>query len=56
MLQVHIGALTLRMAPCALSELTATLYQAEATLSARRFGDAGAPSPLAMLRHERGEA
>jgi hypothetical protein len=55
MWQLHIGALTLRLAPCAVSELLGLLGQAVAEHSARRFGTASEPS-LALLRRERGEA
>jgi hypothetical protein len=56
MLQVHIGALTLRMAPCALAELAGTLNQA-VTTHARRFSGLGETrSALGLGRHERGEA
>jgi hypothetical protein len=36
MLQLHIGAITLRLAPCALSELLATLSEAAAAHAGRR--------------------
>jgi hypothetical protein len=56
MLQVHLGALTLRMAPGALSELAETLNQA-VLAHARRFSR---PQPgrsvLGSIRNERGEA
>jgi hypothetical protein len=56
MLQVHLGALTLRMAPCALAELANTLSQAVAAHS-RRFSESGEPrSELGLVRHHRGEA
>jgi hypothetical protein len=55
MWQVHIGALTLRLAPCAVSELLGLLGQAVAEHSARRFGTAREPG-LSLLRQERGEA
>jgi hypothetical protein len=51
MLQVHIGALTLRLAPCALSELTETLQQALLAHAER----SSARSMLGLQR-ERGEA
>lgn len=56
MLHLHIGALTLRMGPCGLSELISTLGQAVAAREARRFSDEGAPMPLVLHRLERGEA
>lgn len=56
MLQVHLGALTLRMAPCALTELAHTLNQAVAA-HARRFSEPGETrSALRLARHERGDA
>ncbi len=56
MLQVHLGAFTLRMAPCALAELARTLNHAVAA-HARRFSPPGAPlSDLGLSRLERGEA
>lgn len=56
MLQVHLGALTLRMAPCALAELAHTLNQAVAA-HARRFSAPNeARSVLGLNRRERGEA
>jgi hypothetical protein len=55
MLQVHIGALTLRMAPCALAELAHTLNEA-VTAHARRFAPEAARAGLGLSRQERGEA
>ena len=56
MLQVHLGALTLRMAPCALAELAHTLNRAAAA-HARRFSEPEAARPaLGLIRHERGDA
>lgn len=56
MLQVHIGALTLRMAPCALLELASTLNHA-VTAHARQFSQPeGTRVALGLVRHERGEA
>ena len=56
MLQVHLGALTLRMAPCALSELAETLNQAVAA-HARRFSEPRhGLAVLGPFRNERGEA
>jgi hypothetical protein len=56
MLQVHIGALTLRVAPCALAELAGTLNHA-IVAHARRFSETGETrSGLALIRHQRGEA
>jgi hypothetical protein len=56
MMQLHIGALTLRITPGALSELLSTLGQAVAAHSARRFSEEGPLSALTLLRQERGEA
>jgi hypothetical protein len=56
MLQLHIGALTLRLAPEALFELADTLNRA-AIAHARQFqGAEGAASALGLLRNERGDA
>lgn len=51
MMQVHIGALTLRLAPCALSELVSTLGQAIAAHSAQRVSE-----EWTSLARERGDA
>jgi hypothetical protein len=56
MLQLHIGALTLRLAPCALSELLSTLGQAVAAHSARRFAEDIPASALLLLNTQRGKA
>jgi len=56
MLQLHLGALTLRMAPCALAELAHTLTQAAAA-HAQRFSETEAAQlALGLSRHGRGEA
>jgi hypothetical protein len=56
MLQVHLGALTLRLAPCALTELANTLNQAVAA-HCRRFSEPRETrSALGSIRHERGDA
>ena len=55
MWQLHIGVLTLRLAPCAVSELLGLLGQAVAEHSARRFGIAPEPG-LPLHRPQRGEA
>ena len=56
MLQVHIGALTLRMAACALEELANTLNDA-VVAHARRFATPDAAHPtLTHLGRERGKA
>jgi hypothetical protein len=56
MLQLHIGALTLRLAPCALSELLSTLGQAVAAHSARRFAEDVPASAFLLLATQRGKA
>jgi hypothetical protein len=56
MLQLHIGALTLRMAPCALAELAGTLNQAVAEHARRFTAPEAAQSSLGFARRERGEA
>jgi hypothetical protein len=56
MLQVHLGALTLRMAPCALSELAETLNQAVGAHAKRFSQPESGRLPLGLVRHERGEA
>jgi hypothetical protein len=55
-LQVHLGALTLRMAPCALAELAHTLNQAVAAHTRRFSGPGEARSALGLIRRGRGEA
>jgi hypothetical protein len=55
MWQLHVGALTLRLAPCAISELLGLLGQAVAEHSARRFGNAH-ETAFPPLHQERGEA
>ena len=56
MLQVHLGAITLRMAPCALAELASTLRQA-LTEHARRFpADDAFLLALSSGRRDRGAA
>jgi hypothetical protein len=56
MLQVHLGALTLRMAACALAELAHTLNQAVAA-HGRRFSEPPETrSVLGSTRHGRGDA
>jgi hypothetical protein len=56
MLQVHIGALTLRMAPSALSDLADTLNQAAAAHTRRFSQPEGTRVAFGLIRHERGEA
>lgn len=56
MLHVHIGALTLRMAPCALVELASTLNHAVAAHAHRFSKPEGTHPALGLIRHERGEA
>ena len=56
MLQVHLGALTLRMAPCALAELARTLHHAVAAHARRFSAPEMARSGLGSSRAERGEA
>jgi hypothetical protein len=56
MLQVHLGALTLRMAPCALFELAETLNRA-VVAHAQRFSEPQhGRAVLGPIRNERGEA
>ncbi|HEU4582279.1 MAG TPA: hypothetical protein VFS67_28680 [Polyangiaceae bacterium] len=53
--QLHLGALTLRLEPSALADLSETLQQA-LLAQARRLAPATAPSLLAARQPERGEA
>jgi hypothetical protein len=55
MWQLHIGPLTLRLAPCAVSELLGLLGQAVVEDSARRF-ETARELGLPLFRRERGEA
>lgn len=55
MLQLHLGAVTLRMAPCALAELESTLREALAE-HARRFPADDELFSLTLGRPERGAA
>lgn len=55
MLQVHLGAITLRMAPCALAELESTLRQALSE-HARRFPSDELFAGALSGRRERGAA
>jgi hypothetical protein len=55
-LHLHLGPLTLRLAPCALSELLGTLGQAVAEHAARRVGLPGAPPQALFGARERHEA
>lgn len=56
MLQVHIGALTLRMAPCALAELARTLNRAVAAHHLTFPQESGEIQAFNLNRSERGEA
>ena len=55
MLQLHLGALTLRMAPCALAELAETLNRAVAA-HGRRFAPPNSEKVAFGVTRERGEA
>lgn len=55
MLQLHLGAMTLRMAPCALAELADTLNRAVAA-HGRKFAMAGSAEAAFGVTRERGEA
>jgi hypothetical protein len=56
MLHLHIGAITLRLAPCAISELLATLGEAVARQTAERIcTDLGEPVPF-LSKNGRGDA
>ncbi len=56
MMQLHVGALTLRLAPCALSELLATLGEAVTELAAREAREANACAAVPIVSSKRGEA
>jgi hypothetical protein len=57
MVQVHIGAVTVRMDPRAFSELTATLCRADATYAVLQQGERAEPAlGLSLPRHKRGQA
>lgn len=56
MLQLHIGALTLRMAPCALSELVGTLTEAVEAHAARIAESGGLSTDPKVSRHQQGDA
>jgi hypothetical protein len=56
MLQVHIGALTLRLAPCALEELASTLNDAVAAHDRRFAAAETSPATLGHLPRQRGKA
>ena len=56
MMQLHIGAFTLRLAPRAVSELLSTLGQAVAKQSARRVSEQVAAAAPSFSGTGRGEA
>ena len=56
MLQLHIGALTLRLAPCALAELASTLNRALVAHGLAFPEDSQEKQVFSMGRPERGEA
>jgi len=56
MMQLHIGALTMRLAPCAVSELLATLGEAVAEHTAREYGEGRAQAAIPFLANRRGDA
>jgi len=56
MMQLHIGALTLRMAPCAISELLATLGEAVAQHTAARARSDADGVVVPFVSSGRGEA
>jgi hypothetical protein len=55
-LQLHIGPLTLRLAPCALSELRATVDKAMAAFGARDVAPAARTAPVSFFGGKRGDA
>jgi hypothetical protein len=55
-LQLHIGPLTLRLAPCALSELRATVDRAITAYAAREAAPAPHERPVRFFGNERGDA
>jgi len=56
MMHLHIGALTLRMAPCAVSELLATLGQAVAAQAGREARALGLQDGAGVFVRDRGDA
>ena len=56
MLQVHLGALTLRVASCALAELAHTLNQAVAAYGRRFSEPRETRSAIGSIWRERGDA
>ena len=56
MMQLHIGALTLRMAPCAVSDLLSTLGRAVTVYAAQEAADNEAGHEVTVLTSERGQA
>jgi hypothetical protein len=55
-LQLHIGPLTLRLAPCALGELRTTLDRAMAAYSARDVAPAAHAAKAGFFGSKRGDA
>ena len=55
-LQIHVGAVTLRMAPCALSEFIATLERAVAERAVLEDSDRAPEAPPLLGRGNRGQA
>lgn len=55
-LQLHIGPLTLRLAPCALSELRATVDKAITAYAAREAAPAAHEQPVGFFGNKRGDA
>ncbi|MCG8416325.1 MAG: hypothetical protein MJE77_00115 [Proteobacteria bacterium] len=56
MMQLHIGALTLRMAPCAVSDLLSTLGRAVTVYAAQEAADNESGHEVTVLTSERGQA
>ena len=54
--QIHVGAVTLRMAPCALGEFIATLERAVAERAALQEADPASEAPPLLGRGNRGQA
>jgi len=53
---IHIGAMTLRLQPCAVSELLGLLGHAVAEHSSRRFTDVELAACVSFARPTRGDA
>ena len=55
-MQLHLGVITLRLAPCAIFELLATLGEAVAEQAAREARESSASALIPIVSGKRGEA